>query len=224
MDNGVKSSVLVIDDERDMCEMLSFDLSAEGYEVTSASGGQEAVRMASGRRFNVAITDLRMPGMGGVETLCAIKAIDPEMEVIVATAYASIETASECMQGGAFAYIQKPYDLDNLRSLVGTAATRSRGGMVSVMKRAAAELELGSAAGDTTGGVLGAIKVALDADVVTLSPAGGPSHGPAMAVPVPGGVLTVLRTEGRPAFTPAQRELLQALASWAAQVLKSAPR
>lgn len=119
-------SVLVIDDEPDMREMLAFSLSPNEFEVVTADGGRAAVEMLATRRFDVAVTDLKMPGMNGVETVAALRQLDPDMEVIVATGYASLETALACMKHGAYDYIRKPYDIAELRHLILQAVEKRR--------------------------------------------------------------------------------------------------
>jgi CheY-like chemotaxis protein len=119
-------SVLVIDDEPDMREMLAFSLPAGEFEVVTADGGRSAVELLAMRRFDVAITDLKMPGMSGVETVAALRELDPDMEVIVATGYASLETALACMKQGAYDYIRKPYDIAELRHLILRAVEKRR--------------------------------------------------------------------------------------------------
>ncbi|MBN1203416.1 MAG: response regulator [Myxococcaceae bacterium] len=119
-------SVLVIDDERDMREMLAFSLSPSEFEVVTVDGGREAVEVLGTRRFDVAVTDLKMPGMSGVETVAALRELDPDMEIIVATGYASLETALACMKHGAYDYIRKPYDIDELRHLILRAVEKRR--------------------------------------------------------------------------------------------------
>lgn len=119
-------SVLVIDDEPDMREMLAFSLPANEFEVVTADGGRAAVEVLGTRRFDVAITDLKMPGMNGVETVSALRELDPDMEVIVATGYASLETALACMKHGAYDYIRKPYDIGELRHLILRAVEKRR--------------------------------------------------------------------------------------------------
>jgi DNA-binding response OmpR family regulator len=119
-------SVLVIDDERDMREMLTFSLSPNEFEVVTVDGGRAAVDVLGTRRFDVAITDLKMPGMSGVETVAALRELDPDMEIIVATGYASLETALACMKHGAYDYIRKPYDIDELRHLILRAVEKRR--------------------------------------------------------------------------------------------------
>jgi CheY-like chemotaxis protein len=119
-------SVLVIDDEPDMREMLVFSLPSSEFEVVTADGGRAAVELLGTRRFDVAITDLKMPGMNGVETVAALRQLDPDMEIIVATGYASLETALACMKQGAYDYIRKPYDITELRHLIMRAVEKRR--------------------------------------------------------------------------------------------------
>jgi DNA-binding response OmpR family regulator len=119
-------SVLIIDDEPDMREMLAVSLPPNEFEVVTADGGRLAVELLGTRRFDVAITDLKMPGMNGVETVSALRQLDPDMEVIVATGYASLETALACMKHGAYDYIRKPYDIAELRHLILRAVEKRR--------------------------------------------------------------------------------------------------
>ncbi|HLL55576.1 MAG TPA: response regulator [Myxococcaceae bacterium] len=119
-------SVLVIDDEQGMRDMLSYLLTQEGFQVTTAESGAAAVEAARVQKFDLAITDLRMPGIDGMDTVSALKAIDPEIEVVVGTGYASVETAVECMKRGAYDYIRKPYDIRELKLLLDRALEKSR--------------------------------------------------------------------------------------------------
>jgi CheY-like chemotaxis protein len=119
-------SVLVIDDEPDMREMLLFSLPPSEFEVVTADGGRAAVELLGTRRFDVAVTDLKMPGMNGVETVAALRQLDPDMEIIVATGYSSLETALACMKHGAYDYIRKPYDITELRHLILRAVEKRR--------------------------------------------------------------------------------------------------
>src|SRR5262252_7855803 len=102
-----RASVLVIDDEPGVREMLCHELSQEGFEVEMAESGHAAVEAVKRRKFDLAVTDLRMPGMDGVATVEALRSLDSNIEVIVATAYASVETAVACMKRGAYDYIEK---------------------------------------------------------------------------------------------------------------------
>jgi len=116
-----RGRLLVIDDEEDLREMLEFILTSEGFEVATVDGGLAALDLARTRRFDLAITDMKMPGMNGIETLTALKELDASMEVIVATGYASEQTAAECMKRGAYGYLRKPFELDDLRALIDRA-------------------------------------------------------------------------------------------------------
>ena len=120
-----RASLLVIDDELGMREMLSYELAQEGFEVETAASGMAAVEAVRRRKFDLAVTDLKMPGMDGVATLAALREIDPDIEVIVATGYATVETAVACMKRGAYDYIQKPYDLTELKLLLERAMQKS---------------------------------------------------------------------------------------------------
>src|SRR5438552_6999258 len=82
-----QSKILVVDDEAGLRDMLAYELSQEGFEVTTAADGNTAVRLLLQHRFEAVVTDLKMPGMDGIETLSALKAIDSNLEVIVATGY-----------------------------------------------------------------------------------------------------------------------------------------
>ncbi len=118
-------AILIVDDEPGIREMLDYELSLEGFDVETADSGMAAVEALRRRRFDLAVTDLKMPGMDGVATVEALRAIDPDLAVIVATGYASVQTAVACMKKGAYDYITKPYDLDNLKQLLDRAMEKS---------------------------------------------------------------------------------------------------
>jgi DNA-binding NtrC family response regulator len=119
-----RGKLLIIDDEEDIRDMLDFVLTRDHFEVTTADGGLTGVEAARAQRFDVAITDMRMAGMDGLETLHALKQTDPTIEVIVVTGYASEQTAAECMERGAYGYLRKPFELGDLRALVEGALQR----------------------------------------------------------------------------------------------------
>jgi DNA-binding NtrC family response regulator len=110
--------VLVIDDDLAVLEALKLVLVLEGFDVVEAESGDVAVATARTDAFDVAITDLRMPGMSGLETLAALRQIDPTLPVIIASGFLAEEVAAECLTLGALAYIRKPFDLEDLLSLV----------------------------------------------------------------------------------------------------------
>ncbi|WP_437807987.1 response regulator [Sorangium sp. So ce1078] len=116
-----RQRVLVIDDEPAIRETLDTFLSWEGYEVATAESGEAAVKQAEEEQFDLAITDLRMPGMAGDETVAALKRLHPSLPVIVVTGYASDEAARRCSKEGAIRIVRKPVQLEDLLSLVKAA-------------------------------------------------------------------------------------------------------
>jgi two-component system, NtrC family, response regulator PilR len=108
-------SVLVVDDERSMREMLDMLLRSEGYEVTLACDGGEAVEILSQKNFDVVLTDLRMPKANGITVLEEAKKVSSATQVILITAHGTHQSASMAMASGAFDYIEKPFDVDEVR-------------------------------------------------------------------------------------------------------------
>ena len=113
--------VLVVDDERSMRELLSIVLRREGYEVTLAENGGTAVEQLERARFDLLISDVKMPDMSGVDVLRAAKRIDQDILGIMITAFASADTAIEAMRLGAHDYLSKPFDVDELKIKVRNA-------------------------------------------------------------------------------------------------------
>ena len=126
--SGERGRLLVIDDEEDIREMLEFVLSSDGFTVVTADGGLAALEIAEERRFDVAITDMKMPDMDGLETLAALKKLDGSLEVIVVTGYASEQTAAECIKLGAYAYLRKPFEVADLLALIERAMAHREDG------------------------------------------------------------------------------------------------
>ncbi|WP_437935766.1 response regulator [Sorangium sp. So ce341] len=123
---GSGHRVLVIDDEEDIRDTLDVFLSLEGYEVATAESGEAAVQKAQREPFDLAITDLRMPGMGGDETVAALRRLNPSLPIIVVTGYASDESVVRCSKEGAFRIVSKPVQLDALLLLVQAALSGAR--------------------------------------------------------------------------------------------------
>ena len=107
-------SILIIDDEPLMRVSMVDALTAMGYEVQEASTGLEGLERLQASRFNLVITDLRLPGADGLQIVAQCKAQWPETEVIVITAHGSVDTAVHAMKGGAYDYITKPFSMDEL--------------------------------------------------------------------------------------------------------------
>jgi signal transduction histidine kinase/CheY-like chemotaxis protein len=118
--------ILVVDDERDMRLLLRYQLEQEGYAITEAPDGKAALRLLRECSPGLVITDVRMPFMSGLELLREVKQALPATEVIVATGYAEVETAIECMRAGAFDLIRKPFDIHEMYSCVARALDRYR--------------------------------------------------------------------------------------------------
>ncbi|RVU44933.1 sigma-54-dependent Fis family transcriptional regulator [Lujinxingia sediminis] len=114
--------ILVVDDERSMREFLTVMLKKEGHTVEVAACGEDATaRIDAGERFKLVMTDLKMPGIGGLDVLRAIKAAQPSCQVIVMTAYATAETALSAIKLGAYDYITKPFKIAEARVAVDRA-------------------------------------------------------------------------------------------------------
>lgn len=110
--------ILVVDDDQGIKEVLEIMLTREGYEVASAGSGNEALALCRRKNYDVVITDLRMPKMDGIELLKGIKSLSPETMVILITAYASGETALAAMKEGAYDYVEKNFDVEELKVIV----------------------------------------------------------------------------------------------------------
>ena len=115
------ASVLVVDDEPGIREFLQIMLDREGYDVSCAANGKEAINLFKKKRYDVVVADIRMPKVNGFEVLTRIKEISPETNVIMITAYASFETAVESMKEGAYDYITKPFNVDEVKMTVKNA-------------------------------------------------------------------------------------------------------
>lgn len=116
-----KPHILVVDDEEIARKNLTHILAKENYEVATASNGEEALKELGSSEFDVVITDLKMPGIDGMEILEKIKTKNPDTKVIMITGYATVPSAVEAMQKGAFNYISKPFKLDEVRTTMKNA-------------------------------------------------------------------------------------------------------
>ncbi len=110
--------ILVVDDEASQRELVSGYLRKQGFEVFTAAGGEAALELFRQAPMELILTDQRMPGLSGLDLLKAARAINPETQVIVMTAYGSVETAVEAMRDGAVDYVAKPLNLEELRQKI----------------------------------------------------------------------------------------------------------
>ncbi len=120
--------ILVIDDEPVIRELLSDMLSRRGYVVDTAEDGACGLEKAESTQYSVVFTDIRMPGMNGVEVYKRLKALSPESRVIVMTGYGLEEMIQEALSLGAFADVKKPFDLELIYGLVDQALDNAREG------------------------------------------------------------------------------------------------
>src|SRR2546426_2885639 len=109
-----KRDVLVVDDERQVREVLQQILTLSGYTCRLVGDGGEALEVFKVWRPPLVVTDLRHPGINGIELLRQVRALDGEVAVIVLTGAASVKTAIECLKGGASAFLCKPVNMDEL--------------------------------------------------------------------------------------------------------------
>ncbi|MEK6646340.1 MAG: response regulator [Candidatus Firestonebacteria bacterium] len=113
-----KTKILVIDDEKGIRDLICFELKDQGYAVDTVSNGEEGIEKIRKEKFDVVVSDIKMLGMDGIAVLGEIKKIDSTVEVIMATGYATIETAIESLRKGATDYITKPFEMSELLSTV----------------------------------------------------------------------------------------------------------
>jgi len=113
-----KKKILIIEDDEEMRSLLKEFLSEEGYETDSVDNGSEAYRRLVRELFDLIITDIRMPGLTGLDILPGVRRLQPEAPIIVITAFGGEAVHHKVFERGATAYLEKPLRLDNLRDLV----------------------------------------------------------------------------------------------------------
>ncbi len=120
------AKLLIVDDQEMMRDSLAATLAREGHEVVAAGDGTLALQRLTAARFDLLISDLKMPKMTGIELLAEAKKVRPEMPVVLMTAFATVQTAVEAMKLGAYDYIQKPFDGDEIKLLIDRTLEHSR--------------------------------------------------------------------------------------------------
>ncbi|MDO3379630.1 sigma-54-dependent transcriptional regulator [Geoalkalibacter halelectricus] len=118
--------ILIVDDEQGMRRLLDRVLSREGYETVAVAGGAEALRELNSGDVDLALVDIQMPGMTGLELLERIKEFDPCLPTIMITAYGTVESAVKALRAGAYHYITKPFETDEIKLTVAKAFERER--------------------------------------------------------------------------------------------------
>ncbi|MCK5203958.1 MAG: sigma-54-dependent Fis family transcriptional regulator, partial [Desulfobacterales bacterium] len=114
----MKPKILVVDDEAPHRKMIEAVLTDEGYEIKQADDGQAAIEAVDQGFYDLILMDIRMTKVSGIEALKQIKDISPGIPIIIMTAYASVDSAVDALKSGAYDYLTKPLDIDELKILV----------------------------------------------------------------------------------------------------------
>ncbi len=146
-----KIKLLIVDDEIQFLNALAQRLEIRGFHVTKATNGAEALQAAGSEKFDLALLDLKMPGLDGKEVLQLLKKEHKYLEVIILTGHGSLDSAVECTKLGAYGYLPKPYELENLIKILKEAYEErmrkkfqlDQGKMEEIMKIAMGDSPLG---------------------------------------------------------------------------------
>ncbi|MBI4621006.1 MAG: response regulator [Desulfobacterales bacterium] len=117
----MKTMLLLVDDEESFVDILAERLRNRDFDVTTALNGEDALQKINEHNVDVAIIDVMMPGLSGIETLREIKRLKPLVEALMLTGHGTVETAIEGMKLGAYDYLMKPCDMDQLLAKIGEA-------------------------------------------------------------------------------------------------------
>lgn len=148
-----KIRLLIVDDEERFLATLAQRLTLRDFDVTPVSQGQQAVEIARQQRFDIAIVDLKMPGIGGEKVLELLKQQDPHIEVVILTGHGTIDSAVECTKLGSYHYLQKPCETDELLTVLKNAYQRRIQAKLRLDEEKMNEL-LGAATGESPLGIL----------------------------------------------------------------------
>ncbi|MBD3383995.1 response regulator [candidate division KSB1 bacterium] len=135
----MKARILIIDDEKHMCSVLKTALESDRIDISVAYSGEQALSILDEQEFSIVISDIKMPGLSGLDILKRIKKEHPATEVLLMTAYADAQTAVDAMKNGAYDYIIKPFEVDELRHKVQNIIQKTV--LVSENKNLKAELQ-----------------------------------------------------------------------------------
>jgi DNA-binding NtrC family response regulator len=138
MDSQLAAKVLLVDDEVEFIELMSQRLETRGLKVVTVVSGEEAVSRVADQSFDVAVVDLAMPGIDGIETLKQIKEVRPDIEVIMLTGQATVKSGIDAMKHGALDFMEKPVILNDLLEKI-WKAKRER--MRTLEKKSEAEMK-----------------------------------------------------------------------------------
>ena len=130
----MRARILVVDDDKVSCQLFTEVLEAEGHEIVNAYSGEEALERLRSEPYDLLLVDVRMPGITGLEVTRIMRHEQPQLPIIVMTAFGSIETAVEAIQEGAVDYVSKPMNLDELKRIVSRAVGQRELGAFSRSK------------------------------------------------------------------------------------------
>jgi len=111
-------NILIVDDEQSYRQLLTLVFESDGHTVRTANNGREALSLLQMESADVIISDVKMPDMDGIELLAAVRETQPDLGVVLMTAFASVETAREAFKLGADDFVQKPFDVEELKLIV----------------------------------------------------------------------------------------------------------
>ena len=143
--NESRPRVLVVDDEPNICDLLNELLSRQGYVIETCLNGQEALTKVRAGAYDMVISDLKMPGINGIELIRTVKSESPDTATVLVTGFATVETAVEALRFGADDYVTKPFNIEELRKVVGRGLEtrqlrRQNNELVDLLKSANTEL------------------------------------------------------------------------------------
>ena len=124
MSEGIKSKVLLVDDEEKFLNVLSQRLGTRGVDADTATSGEEALTKIRNKNVDVIILDVMMPGLGGIETLKRIRKENPEVQIIMLTGQGTVEKAVKAMKEGAIDFLEKPADIEKLLEKIEKASQK----------------------------------------------------------------------------------------------------
>ena len=128
----MRAKILLVDDNEDFLDSTKDVLETEGYQVVTADNGEDAVILAGSQYFNVVLMDIKMPGINGVESFLKMKAQNPDVQVILVTAYSLDELISRAQAEGVLAILPKPLDISKLLKTIAVVLEKSSGGCILV--------------------------------------------------------------------------------------------
>ncbi len=134
MDN-VNINLLVVDDEEEFLVSITKSLSVRNFKVTAVNRGEKAIEAVKAHAVDIALVDLKMPGINGEETLAALKAEQEGLEVVILTGHGTIDSAIECTRIGAFAFLQKPCELNELLDTLHKAYAKKQKNVEEINER-----------------------------------------------------------------------------------------